>query len=244
MPATTALPVGTSNSVSVPSGAARPMRLSPCSVNHTAPSTPVAIAVGSALASSAVHGPRVPSVSMRPIESVARSVNHIAPSDPRAMPKGEAAGASGNSVSSGGPAALAAGTKSATETRAVSRAPARRPAVEVRRSTMSGYRQDGRARPRPKVGGASDLRPPRTGPSAANPAGSERYPPRHERATGSHVRSADRHRAGGGGPDRAVIVEDDRIVDVVATADAPDGPRRIDLAGHTLLPDSWTCIHT
>ena len=35
---------------------------------------------------------------------------------------------------------------------------------------------------------------------------------------------------------RAVIVEDDRIADVVAVADAPDGPRRIDLAGHTLLP--------
>jgi imidazolonepropionase-like amidohydrolase len=36
--------------------------------------------------------------------------------------------------------------------------------------------------------------------------------------------------------DRAVIVEDDRIADVVATADVPDGPRRIELAGHTLLP--------
>ncbi len=36
--------------------------------------------------------------------------------------------------------------------------------------------------------------------------------------------------------DRAVLVEDDRVADVVATADVPDGPRRIDLAGHTLLP--------
>jgi imidazolonepropionase-like amidohydrolase len=36
--------------------------------------------------------------------------------------------------------------------------------------------------------------------------------------------------------DRAVLVEDDRIADVVATADVPDGPRRIDLPGHTLLP--------
>jgi len=36
--------------------------------------------------------------------------------------------------------------------------------------------------------------------------------------------------------DRAVLVEDDRIADVVATADVPDGPRRVDLAGHTLLP--------
>jgi imidazolonepropionase-like amidohydrolase len=36
--------------------------------------------------------------------------------------------------------------------------------------------------------------------------------------------------------DRAVLIEDDRIADVVATADVPDGPRRIDLAGHTLLP--------
>ena len=37
-------------------------------------------------------------------------------------------------------------------------------------------------------------------------------------------------------PDRAVLLEDDRIVDIVATADVPDGPRRIELAGHTLLP--------
>jgi len=35
---------------------------------------------------------------------------------------------------------------------------------------------------------------------------------------------------------RAVIVEDDRIAAVVATADVPDGPRRIDLPGHTVLP--------
>jgi len=37
-------------------------------------------------------------------------------------------------------------------------------------------------------------------------------------------------------PDRAVLVEGDRIVDVVALADVPDGPRRLELAGHTLLP--------
>lgn len=36
--------------------------------------------------------------------------------------------------------------------------------------------------------------------------------------------------------DRAVLIEDDRIADVVATADVPDGPRRIELSGHTLLP--------
>lgn len=36
--------------------------------------------------------------------------------------------------------------------------------------------------------------------------------------------------------DRAVLIEDDRIVDVVATPDVPDGPRRIELADHTLLP--------
>lgn len=36
--------------------------------------------------------------------------------------------------------------------------------------------------------------------------------------------------------DRAVIVEGDRITDVVKAADAPDDARRIDLAGHTLLP--------
>ena len=36
--------------------------------------------------------------------------------------------------------------------------------------------------------------------------------------------------------DRAVLIEDDRIADVVVTADVPDGPRRIDLSGHTVLP--------
>jgi imidazolonepropionase-like amidohydrolase len=36
--------------------------------------------------------------------------------------------------------------------------------------------------------------------------------------------------------DRAVLIEGDRIADVVAAADVPDGPRRIDLSGHTLLP--------
>jgi imidazolonepropionase-like amidohydrolase len=36
--------------------------------------------------------------------------------------------------------------------------------------------------------------------------------------------------------DRAVIVEGDRIADVVATADAPTDARRIELPGHTLLP--------
>jgi imidazolonepropionase-like amidohydrolase len=36
--------------------------------------------------------------------------------------------------------------------------------------------------------------------------------------------------------DRAVLIEDDCIADVLAAADVPDGPRRIDLSGHTLLP--------
>jgi len=36
--------------------------------------------------------------------------------------------------------------------------------------------------------------------------------------------------------DRAVLIDDDRIADVLAAADVPDGPRRIDLSGHTLLP--------
>ncbi|MGZ8629857.1 MAG: amidohydrolase family protein [Actinomycetota bacterium] len=36
--------------------------------------------------------------------------------------------------------------------------------------------------------------------------------------------------------DRAVIVDGGSIADVVATADAPSDARRIDLAGHTLLP--------
>ncbi len=35
---------------------------------------------------------------------------------------------------------------------------------------------------------------------------------------------------------RSVIVDGDRIADVLPTADAPDGVRRIDLTGHTLLP--------
>jgi imidazolonepropionase-like amidohydrolase len=34
----------------------------------------------------------------------------------------------------------------------------------------------------------------------------------------------------------AVIIEGERILDVVAAADAPADARRIDLAGHTLLP--------
>jgi imidazolonepropionase-like amidohydrolase len=36
--------------------------------------------------------------------------------------------------------------------------------------------------------------------------------------------------------DRAVLVDGDRIVDVVAADDAPADARRLDLAGHTLLP--------
>ena len=36
--------------------------------------------------------------------------------------------------------------------------------------------------------------------------------------------------------DRAVLVDGDRIVDVVAADDAPTDARRLDLAGHTLLP--------
>jgi imidazolonepropionase-like amidohydrolase len=36
--------------------------------------------------------------------------------------------------------------------------------------------------------------------------------------------------------DRAVIVEGDRIVEVLASSDVPEGPRRIELPGHTLLP--------
>jgi len=36
--------------------------------------------------------------------------------------------------------------------------------------------------------------------------------------------------------DRAVLIEDDRIADVVSAADVPEGPRRIELLGHTVLP--------
>ncbi len=36
--------------------------------------------------------------------------------------------------------------------------------------------------------------------------------------------------------DRAVIIEGDRILDVLASSDVPEGPRRIELPGHTLLP--------
>jgi imidazolonepropionase-like amidohydrolase len=42
--------------------------------------------------------------------------------------------------------------------------------------------------------------------------------------------------AGTGMADRAVLIENDRIADVVVNGDVPDGPRRIDLPGHTLLP--------
>jgi imidazolonepropionase-like amidohydrolase len=45
-------------------------------------------------------------------------------------------------------------------------------------------------------------------------------------------------------PDRAVVVEDDRIVAVVAAADAPvEGPSAVDLPAHTLLPGLVDC-HT
>ena len=36
--------------------------------------------------------------------------------------------------------------------------------------------------------------------------------------------------------DRAVIVDGDRVTDVVSSGDAPTDARRIDLPGHTLLP--------
>jgi len=43
-------------------------------------------------------------------------------------------------------------------------------------------------------------------------------------------------------PDRAVVVEDDRIVAVVSASDAPaEGPARVDLPGHTLLPGLIDC---
>ena len=35
---------------------------------------------------------------------------------------------------------------------------------------------------------------------------------------------------------RAVVIEGDRIAAVLAPEDVPEGPARIDLAGHTLLP--------
>jgi imidazolonepropionase-like amidohydrolase len=36
--------------------------------------------------------------------------------------------------------------------------------------------------------------------------------------------------------DRVVLIEDDRVVDVIARADLPDGPRRLELPGLTVLP--------
>jgi imidazolonepropionase-like amidohydrolase len=41
---------------------------------------------------------------------------------------------------------------------------------------------------------------------------------------------------GGSLPGRAVLVEDERIVALMPVAEVPDGPRRIELPGHTLLP--------
>ena len=75
--------------MSVPSVVTRPIRPDPCSVNHTAPSGPAVIAVGSDAKASAVVGPNVPSVAREPTESVPRALNHNAPSGPVAMPKGE-----------------------------------------------------------------------------------------------------------------------------------------------------------
>ena len=42
--------------------------------------------------------------------------------------------------------------------------------------------------------------------------------------------------AGESVPDRAVVVDGERIEAVLPAADTPAGPRRIDLPGHTLLP--------
>jgi imidazolonepropionase-like amidohydrolase len=36
--------------------------------------------------------------------------------------------------------------------------------------------------------------------------------------------------------DRAVVIEGDRVVDVVAAADVPEGPRRLELPNHAVLP--------
>ena len=58
-------------------------------MNHTAPSGPAVIAVGSEVNASDVVDPNVPYVAREPIESVPRAVNHNAPSGPVAMPKGE-----------------------------------------------------------------------------------------------------------------------------------------------------------
>src|SRR5215212_7455554 len=36
--------------------------------------------------------------------------------------------------------------------------------------------------------------------------------------------------------DRALLIEDDRVVDIVETVDVPDGPNRVELPGRTVLP--------
>jgi imidazolonepropionase-like amidohydrolase len=35
---------------------------------------------------------------------------------------------------------------------------------------------------------------------------------------------------------RAILIQDDRVADVIAAADVPDGPRRLELPGYTVLP--------
>jgi len=43
-------------------------------------------------------------------------------------------------------------------------------------------------------------------------------------------------------PDRGIVVEDERVVDVVSAADAPvEGAATIDLPTHTLLPGLVDC---
>jgi imidazolonepropionase-like amidohydrolase len=90
----------------------------------------------------------------------------------------------------------------------------------------------------PTALGRPRIRPsatPNRGRAAGRP-GSERYPaPMTERIVLTADRLIDTER-GEVVTDRAVIVEGDRIIDVVAVSDAPESARRIDLAGHTLLP--------
>ena len=87
-----------------------------------------------------------------------------------------------------------------------------------------------------KVDGASDLRSPRLGrATGGRPGPNGILRAMTDRVVLTPDRLIDTER-GEVLTDRAVIVEGDRITDVVSASDAPDDARRIDLVGHTLLP--------
>lgn len=131
-------------SVTVPvPGSSRPMApVTPCSVNHRAPSGPVAMSTGSLSAvkpgtTPATYSVTLPPVVMRPIApGLPCSVNHSAPSGPVVMPPGVPAVSPPNSVTDAG---AAAGNAPAATTRAITGR------VRPMREVMAYVRPPGRA---------------------------------------------------------------------------------------------------